>query len=58
MNGKSIACRTVVSNANIKSTIQNLVGEQHLDKKFLDDAKAVRLRITVRARFSAAAETG
>ena len=43
VNGKRIGCRTVVSNANVKSTIQNLVGEQHFDKKFLDDAKAVRL---------------
>ena len=43
VNGKRIACRTIVSNANIKATIQNLVGEQHFDQKFLDDARAVRL---------------
>ena len=43
VNGKRIACKTIVSNANIKATIQNLVGEQHFDQKFLDDARAVRL---------------
>lgn len=43
VNGKRIGCRTVVSNANVKSTIQNLVGEQHFDRKFIDEAKAVRL---------------
>ena len=43
VNGQRIACKTIVSNANIKATIQNLVGEQHFDQKFLDDARAVRL---------------
>ena len=43
VNGKHIGCRAVVSNANIRSTIFNLVGEQHFDEKFIDDAKAVRL---------------
>ncbi len=32
VNGKRIPCRSVVSNANIKSTILNLVGEQHFDR--------------------------
>lgn len=43
VNGKRIGCRTIVSNANIKSTIQDLVGERHFDSKFVADAKAVRL---------------
>jgi len=43
VNGKHIGCRAVVSNANIRSTIFNLVGEQHFDAKFINDAKAVRL---------------
>ena len=43
VNGKRIACRSVVSNANVKSTIENLVGLEHFDRKFVDDAKAVRL---------------
>jgi phytoene dehydrogenase-like protein len=32
-----------VSNANLKSTIFRMVGEEHFDHKFMDDAKAVRL---------------
>ncbi len=43
VNGKRIGCRTIVSNANIKSTILKLVGEEHFDRKFVDDANAVRL---------------
>ncbi len=39
----SIRCRAVVSNANLKSTIFNLVGEEHFDRKFVDEARAVRL---------------
>ncbi len=43
VNGRRIRCRTIVSNANIKSTILKLVGEEHFDRKFVDDANAVRL---------------
>ena len=43
VNGRRIGCRTIVSNANIKSTIMKLVGKEHFDRKFLDDANAVRL---------------
>lgn len=43
VNGKRIGCRTVVSNSNIKSTILKLVGEEYFDRKFADEAKAVRL---------------
>ena len=43
VNGRRIGCRTIVSNANIKSTILKLVGEEHFDRKFVDDANAVRL---------------
>ncbi len=43
VNGKRIACRSVVSNANIKSTIENLVGVQHFDEKFVAESQAVRL---------------
>ena len=41
--GRTIKTRAVVSNANVKSTIFNLVGRQHFDKKFVDEADAVRL---------------
>jgi phytoene dehydrogenase-like protein len=33
----------VVSNANLKSTILDLVGPQHFDHRFVDDAREVRL---------------
>ena len=43
VNGRHIRTRSIVSNANLKSTIFRLVGEEHFDKKFVDDARAVRL---------------
>lgn len=43
VNGRRIKCKAVVSNANLKSTILNLVGEEHFDKQYVDDANAVRL---------------
>jgi phytoene dehydrogenase-like protein len=43
VNGRFIRSRAVISNANLKSTIFNLVGEEHFDGKFVDDARAVRL---------------
>ncbi len=43
VNGRDIKARAVVSNANLKSTILDMVGEEHLDKKFVEDARAVRL---------------
>ena len=43
VNGRKIKTRAVVSNANLKQTIFRLVGEEHFDKKFVEDAQAVRL---------------
>lgn len=43
VNGRTIKTRSVVSNANLKATIFNLVGEEHFDRSFVDQAKAVRL---------------
>ena len=43
VNGKRIGCRTVISNANLKTTIFQLAGEQHFDPKFVADSQAVRL---------------
>jgi phytoene dehydrogenase-like protein len=43
VNGRKIGCSSVVSNSNLKSTIFKLVGEDHFDRKFVDDAQAVRL---------------
>ena len=39
VNGRTIGARAVVSNANLKSTIFNLVGEEHFDRKFVDEAR-------------------
>lgn len=43
VNGRHIMTHAVVSNANIKTTILNLVGEEHFDKDFVEQAQAVRL---------------
>jgi phytoene dehydrogenase-like protein len=43
VNGKAIKTKSVVSNSNLRSTIFRLVGEDRFDRKFIDDAKAVRL---------------
>jgi phytoene dehydrogenase-like protein len=43
VNGRTIAADAVLSNSNLKQTIFNLVGEEYFDKKFIDDARAVRL---------------
>lgn len=43
VNGKTIRCKAIVSNSNLKLTIFNLIGEEHFDKKFIQDAKEVRL---------------
>ncbi len=42
-NGSLIRCKAVLSNANLKATIEHLVGSDALDGKFLEEAKAVRL---------------
>jgi len=39
----TMKCDAVVSNANIRQTIFDLVGEEKFDRNFIDDAKAVRL---------------
>jgi phytoene dehydrogenase-like protein len=43
VNGQRIGCRTLVSNANLKATILELVGPEHLDAGFADQTRAVRL---------------
>ncbi len=42
-NGRRIGCRAVLSNANLKSTVLKLVGKEHLDPAFAEEAEAVRL---------------
>src|SRR4051812_11146837 len=46
VNGRRIACDAVVSNSNLKFTVLQLVGEEHFDKRFVDDARSVRLNNT------------
>ncbi len=43
VNGKTINTSAVVSNANLRSTIFDLVGEDKFDRSFVDEAKEVRL---------------
>jgi len=43
INGRDIGCQTVLSNANIKTTIQNLVGEENFKPEFVDEVQNVRL---------------
>ena len=43
VNGREIKARSVVSNANLKSTVLHLVGPEHFDPSFREQAEAVRL---------------
>ena len=43
VNGRRIGCDAVLSNANLKTTVLKLVGEENLDADFLAEAEAVRL---------------
>ncbi len=43
VNGREIRTKSIVSNANLRSTIFDLIGEEYLDKGFVEDAKEVRL---------------
>lgn len=43
VNGKTINSKAVLSNGNIRSTVLNLVGEEHFPKDFVEKTKAVRL---------------
>lgn len=42
-HGRRIPTRAVISNANLKTTIFRLLGEHHLDRKFVDAARDIRL---------------
>jgi phytoene dehydrogenase-like protein len=43
VGGRFIRARAVVSNSNLKATILKLVGEQHFERDFIEEARAVRL---------------
>jgi phytoene dehydrogenase-like protein len=42
-NGRTIRCQAVLSNANLKGTILNLVGKEHFQPEFVAQATAVRI---------------
>ncbi len=42
-NGRRIKARAVVSNGNLKGTVFGMVGEEHFDPSFVEQARAVRL---------------
>ncbi len=46
VNGKKIECGAVLSNANLKNTIEKLLGTSKLPKAFANQAKSVRLNST------------
>ncbi|MBN2217756.1 MAG: NAD(P)/FAD-dependent oxidoreductase [Pirellulales bacterium] len=43
VNGRTVPTRAVVSNANLKTTILDLIGSDRLDRDFVDQVRAVRL---------------
>jgi phytoene dehydrogenase-like protein len=43
LNGKIIKAKVVLSNGNIRSTILNMVGEEHFPQEFVTKAKNIRL---------------
>ena len=43
VDGRLIPTRTIVSNSNLHSTIFRLIGEDHFDRSFVDQAREVRL---------------
>lgn len=43
INGQDIACKSALSNSNIITTIEKLVGEKHFDLEYIKEVKGVRL---------------
>ncbi len=43
VNGRRIGCRAIISNANLKATVLDLVGPDRLDPDFVEETRAVRL---------------
>ncbi|MGC4004043.1 MAG: FAD-dependent oxidoreductase [Pirellulales bacterium] len=43
VNGRTIKAKTVISNANIRQTVLDLVGPESFDPKFFEETHAVRL---------------
>ncbi len=43
LNGKLVKAKVVLSNGNIRSTVLNMVGEEHFPAEFVEKTKAIRL---------------
>jgi len=43
INGKDIACKTVLSNSNLLTTVHKLVGDENFKPGFVEEVKKVRL---------------
>ncbi len=43
VDGKTVKGKSVLSNANIRTTVLNMVGEEHFSKDYIEKTKAVRL---------------
>lgn len=56
VNDRTIRCRSVVSNANLLTTIFKMVGEDVFDKDYIDDARNVRLNNSSTQVYMALAE--
>lgn len=56
VNGRRIETRAVVSNANLRATIFNLIGADKFDRNFIDEANSVRLNNSSTQVYMAMAE--
>ena len=43
LNGKLVKAKSILSNGNIRSTVLNLVGEEHFPSDYVEKTKAIRL---------------
>ncbi len=43
VNGRQIRCKAILSNANIKNTVQRLVGPENFSKNFVEEAEKIRI---------------
>ena len=56
VNGKQIKTECIVSNANLRSTVFDLIGEDKFDRSFIDEARNVRLNNSSTQVYMALAE--
>ncbi len=43
VNGQRIGCRALLSNANLKTTVLRLIGQENLDRAYVEETESVRL---------------